>query len=365
MLRNLRFVATDLGCSKVISGDANQLRTWNDSGETTAKDKTTKKPTCLEFSPNGRDLAVGCQDGSIWIYRVGSWEPITVFHLGKSPIKVLCYSEQGDLAVRDHKQLKVFNRREYSLAYHMDTTELKSEIAMSFSPDGKELAIATGDTIGPPLIDLINVRSGTKVTSYQLPLDEAWLNVENRFGKIEKVSRDFGKSILFDADGKYLIAATRYGSYSYWDFGTGKFLGHGGESDDWNPSGALAKISKDKKWIAMNTFQDGLGIWRAPGGSANASLDEAVHFWREDKDDTYNHLIFDFCFSNSSKHIASVEIDGFLKIRDVITGNMLHEYQLSGFGSRFEGVAYSPDDRYIATINGNGTIYIIRNPLRK
>lgn len=67
-------------------------------------------------------------------------------------------------------------------------------------------------------------------------------------------------------------------------------------------------------------------------------------------------------FSPDAKHLALIN-ENDVVVCDVATGAELYRQRIGPSNAQIRDIDYSPDGRYLAILNGNGTCYLLRNPL--
>lgn len=132
------------------AGEDGTLRLWDVSGGrllTTIGKAGDSAVSCVTYSPDGRYVVAGLADGTI-----GAWNPTSGDSLFRSQVHgaaVTCLAFAPDgtrlLTAADDHSLKVFDPAAWRelLTLHLEA----SARAMSFSPDGKRLALAAGSLV--------------------------------------------------------------------------------------------------------------------------------------------------------------------------------------------------------------------------
>ena len=225
--------------------------------------------------------------------------------------------------------------------------------SISFSPDGKYIATASGDKIAR-LWDL----KGKLIQEFKGHQDEVW-------------------SVSFSPDGKYIATASFDNTARLWDLkGTliQEFQGH-------LDTVSSVCFSPDGKYIATASFDNTARLWDlkgkliqefqghqdavrsvsfSPDGKyiATASVDKTARLW-----DLTGNLIQEFqghqdvvssvSFSPDGKYIATASFDKTAKLWD-LTGNLIQEFQ--GHQDAIINVSFSPDGKYIATASKDKTV---------
>jgi WD40 repeat protein len=210
-------------------------------------------------------------------------------------------------------------RRLYTLKGH-------STSAITFSPDGKRLASATGT-----VVLLWDVQSGKQQRKLEVPSDSGWINQIY--------------CLTFRPDGKRLVAAgtasirgdtgaAKCTALIAWDVGTGKMI-------------AFDKVGKEYT-----------GLWLSADGGTVARLASTGGDYVLRVRDLANKKEFDLSskeLNNNNKRAAALSPDGKVaaigdKLWDVTTGKQL--VTLGGVEA-FDTISYlsfSPDGKFVAAV---------------
>jgi WD40 repeat protein len=120
-------------------------------------------PQVLAFSPDGRILASGGDDGQIFLWDSLTGEPIKTLHQGDYWVWSLAFSPDGEILVAGFDVESTFR------VWDTDTWELQNTFSgdfaadMAFSPDGSQIVTAGG---GQHEANLWDIRTGERLLNF-------------------------------------------------------------------------------------------------------------------------------------------------------------------------------------------------------
>lgn len=276
------------------------------------------KITCTTFSPDGRQIAVGCNDGLARIYDFDTGvELAAVGELDGGERRCIAYSPDGLRVLFGGARLEVWDLDGGTLTARF---EGHTHVVMSaaFSTDGRYIASGSVDRT----IRVWDVDTG--VEHYCLRGGEgtvtclAFLSYENR-----------------------LISGSMDGTLRLWDISAGAEFAclpnHAGGVE------AVACSPVDGK--VASASEDGcIRIWSSSDGAELACLR------------TSRERIYGLDFSPDGQRIASGSSDGNIDVWLVESGSRLASYFEPADWLR--SVEYSPDGRRIAAVTGKGLVRV-------
>lgn len=347
------------GTAKIWDAVSGQLlfALENDSGETSSS---------VAFSPDGKILATA------WVTQVILWDTMS----GKK-----LYTLSGQSVGTD-------------IGYNLGVGQI------SFSPDGKHLALANMD--GKSKIwdlatrtEILSIRSEEQPAKaiayspdgYLLATggDEGVVRVWDSGSGDERYAFPLGgiiHRVAFSPNDTRLAAASEDGSVKVWDSATGQELLNlprlsGLYSIDFLSNGTLVTAGQDgtaRVWDSVSGQQlltlaghksTVVGVAGSPDGKriATSGYDETIRVW----DATPGHelltiaghkdIVWDVSYSPDGSLLASASVDGAAKIWDAESGKLLLTLSKGDAPTDgFTGLAFSPDGEQIATGGLDGTI---------
>ena len=310
--------------SVAFSPDGKTLAAGGDDGHVGLWDVATGRRTTpldegspvdsLAFSPGGKTLAVGDAGGYIGLWDVATGQQTTPLDEG-SPVNSVAFSPGGKtLAVGDDDG----NVGLWDVATGQQTTAPLDEgspvESVAFSPDGKTLAV--GDYGGH--VGLWDVATGQQTTA---PLDEG--------SPVE--------SVAFSPDGKTLAVGDYGGHVGLWDVATGQQTT--APLDEGSSVKSVA-FSRDGNTLAAGDDDGDVGLWDVATGRRAATLAEGSS-------------VYCVAFSRDGKTLAAGDYDGDVGLWDVATGRQTTPLDE---GSPVHSVAFSPDGKTLAVGDTGGHV---------
>ena len=366
----------DVACSpdgKLIAsmGAYGEVKIWDaHTGELTLTlDGETGEPGGnIAFSPDGSSLA------GAWVTQVVVWD----LRAGKK-IYTLSGKSVGT-----------------NIGYNLGVGQV------SFSPDGKRLAVANLDGL-PGVWELASQAEILSLLGEMLPAkaiayssdgsllatggDEGIVRVWDAGNGAELYTLPLGgiiHSLSFSASGSRLAAASEDGSVKVWEAGTGEevlnlprlsglydiaFLkdgrfataGQDGTTRVWDSlsgqqqltlAGGTSTVisvagSPDGNWIATGAWDGSLRVWDAsPGRELLAIPGHAGIVWNT-------------AYSPDGIHLASASVDGFIKLWNSESGELTRTLPPGSLPMNgFTGLAFSPDGSRLAAGSVDGAVTI-------
>ena len=283
----------------------------------------------LEFSPDGKYLAVGTKIG-LWWYELATMKPVALWETERGMISALKFSSEGALLATGNSDggIKIWdvpNHRCLAKMQRMGRFDRVTELV--FSPDGQCLASSGGRY---DAVYVWHLETGEQIAKFTV--DE----------ELQSRHRPPAIPLVFSPDGKSLIGATPENTFSVWDIETGERLAHltghsalviyllfspCGEfltSVDWD--GGLHKWEVDKlttkdsrpiitsipeatRFVLYTYSDDGILLAATASGMTITVWD--VERSRKVATLTYKEIIQGFCFSQTGSQLVIRGTDTF------------------------------------------------------
>jgi WD40 repeat protein/serine/threonine protein kinase len=337
----------------VASGsDDGTVKLWDvGSGRVLATLKHENTPLSVAFSPDGKMLASGSYDRTVNLWDVAAGHKLATLNGHGGAVNSVAFSSDGKKVASgssDHT-VKLWDVGARQALATLEGHE-GAVNSVAFSPDGRRLASGSYDR---------TVRTwdvGARQTLATL-----------------KGHRDIVNSVAFSPDGKKLVSGSNDATVRLWGEGASQesitLIIHG------NTVSSVAFSSDGKRLVSgshdrtvrlrdMATGQiaifKGHGAWVksvafSPDGMrlASGSYDRTVKLWDPSADQEpvtlkgHSSPVDSVVFSPDGERLATGSRDGAVKVWDAGAGQL--SATLSGHGARVNSVAFSPDGRRLAS----------------
>jgi WD40 repeat protein len=303
----------------------------------------------IAFSPDGRILFVGGQDGKVYRCEVATGNQLGPLVMGPGQMESIAISPDGKLLAAsisgapirlwdltaDRLRLQLSNSisSRHSLAFSPDSKTLVAASAghspclfdvmsgkvvrrlgpngtcAAFSPDGKMLAIACGS----------QVRRWLLHTAKELPR--------------LPVPGEGARSLSFSPDSAFLAAASNFNTIRVWDMASGKEIL--AERGNETPVRCLA-FAPDGQTLATGSMDPHVRLWDRAGKERNSLY-------------LKNTWVEAVAFAPDGKILATGSLDKYIRLWEAASGKLLREWPTNGTNMRT--LAFAPDGKVLGACN--------------
>ncbi len=272
----------------------------------------------MVFSPNGKILAVGVDNGGIRLYDTAQYRPLGTMYGNGEAILSLAFSPEGERLISGSESyLQLWDLKTRKLLATLKGTQ--GEIgSVAYSPDGKTVASGSSDQ----MIRLWSTESNKCIgvlTGHQADVTE----------------------LAFSPDGKTLYSASSDDTVRFWDIRTRRNI-HSLSGHE-HTIRAMA-LSQDGRTLASGSTEGRVKLWDA---TARASVDR---FPRQ------KSALQQVLISPDSRYLAAFSGGGSLRLWRLNDGKLLGDLK-----ETTSHAAFSPDGRILA-VGGDTGIDLWRLP---
>ena len=320
----------------------------------------TAEISSVGFSRDGKWILTASRDETARLWDAASGKEIRRFDVQSDPVSAVAFSSDGKLVLTGSKRgtLRLWDARSGNIVRELPKI-ISGVASVAFSPDDKRVLI--GEPFGT--LHLFDVRSGRQLHRFW----ERWGTVEFAFSpdgkqiatatgtlganrkqnlvhlwdaESGKEIRSFEghtasvKSVAFSPDGKQILTAGDDRTARLWDVTSGKEIGHFGHRDVLR----TAAFSPDGKSILTG----GLSVWLWDAASGKEI--------RAFKGEFY--IVAAVTFSRDGKQLVTASVDG-TRLWDLVSGREIRRLE-KRFGYEY-AVAISPDGKQVLTSSVSGT----------
>ena len=289
----------------------------------------------VAFSPDGKALATGCDDGTLGLWDLETGMARLYFQADRPEVRPEyvdpCPSVNGVFFLSDGRTL-VTAGADKTIHFWDTATGKETRKFAGHGWDSTALALSTDGTMiasagGNGNVWIWNVKDGQVV----LKLD----------GRIA--------NLAFSPDGKFIASCGGDPIATVWDLRTAQVLLKLKGSDE--PVKAIA-FSRDGQWFASGALDGKIRLWEFPSGKLARTM--GIQDALEGKATCSEILCLAFAPDGRTLASGASEVDPAVRVWEVATGKQTTAFER--LGGAIHAVAYSPDGTLLAAGGANNAV---------
>ncbi|KAI3338745.1 hypothetical protein F4824DRAFT_74847 [Ustulina deusta] len=321
----------------------------------------------LSFSPNGKQLASGSEDGVIQL-REPTRGRLLYTLTGDGPIKALAFSPDSRRLASLSKTIQLWDPTTGVAQQTLQDHSGRYEYLLKFSPDGSTLACASGnilllyDSVAGTMLHMLEGHSDTicalafSPNGRQLASASGdgtvrlWDPTAKALPLHQKANLGTVDEVIFSSDGNRLASLTIIREIQLWDLATGAELCNIAADSIHKPH--IIAFSPNGEELVSGSYDGSVCIWDPVTGAALKRLSHP------DGPVAFNKYAWRQCLA-LSPNVSSPVNEPYgrgcaIRLWDYTTGVRLH--RLEGHTSNVIGLVFSPDGSRLASRSRDRTI---------
>lgn len=329
-------VAFDPSGKTAASAGGNQVHLWDPNTGKQLKvlvtlEKADKPVKCLAFSPDGKSLAVGGEDGVVRVVGVETGKETFASAARAVRIEQVAYSPNGKFiaAVDSGGALTVYAPGTPNPLAMQPVSVVEGggdALGVAFTADGGGILTAGKD-------------GKARLTAGPNPDGAGGGNTATRLREFVGHT-DAVLALALSPDGKFLVTGGRDHTVREWDVTSGKqirsFQGHMKEV-------VTVAVRPDGRQVASGSAEGAIRLWDLSASDEHKALADATD------------SLWAIAVSPDSKRVAAAGADKAVRVYDAASGKL--EVELAGHTSPVTSLAFFPDGR-LASAGGDRVVKV-------